>query len=1089
MSESVAMTALRGLRRGYFPWLGMLLAAAAAAQDVLSIPTGDDGRLAPPPGVRLERIGVMETFAGTGITGDRGDGGLASRARFSFPRNVAVDAAGNVYVVDTQSHRIRRIDSAGLISTVAGTGADGDRGDGGPASEAELCYPAGAGADAEGNLYIADTWNHRVRKVDTEGVISTVAGIGRTGDGGDGGPASDAALSYPTDVAVDAEGNLYIADSWNHRLRRVSADGVISTIAGTGSQGDGGDGEPASDAALAYPVAAAADALGNLYVITFSPETRNRRIRRVDAQGVISAFAGTGRAGYGGDGGPAGAAQLANPLGLAVDGTGNVYIADTLNARIRVAKPGFQVTVPLGSSGDRVALVVSDEGVLTLGGSPVVDGREVSAGNGNVYALTADPDRTVAAAYLPESQSVQLPRGGVTLTRDEDGIWRIDGDAIDHGHRHLHLGEQYVLEFVDGRWGMAEYTIQTVAGRTEVAAEGVPATAALLRNPSDVAVDSVGSLYVAEWRGHRVRKIDPSGIVATLAGTGDWGYSGDGGPATEAMLNHPFAIATDHAGNVYVAERDGDRVRRIDPSGVITTFAGTGESRTRGDGGPATEAPLDRPLGVAVDPAGNVFVATSNRIRTIDSSGIITTFAGTGRRGSAGDGGLAVYADLADPHGIALDLAGNVYVADWNGHRIRRVDGSGIITAFAGTGDRGSDGDGGPAIEARLDHPLGVATDPAGNVYVAEDRGQRLRKIDVFGVITTYAGSGDQDEGGGPAVEARVGPFGIAADTTGNVYLAEPWENQVRRIDAAGIISTIAGGGERIAGPAQFDGPQGIVVSMAGDLFFRDAGTVWKLNPAGDVTRLAGSGVSGHSYLRGEHLAADTAGNLYVAERRRNLVRKIDMLGNLSTFAGTGEPESSGDGGLATMARLHEPIDVAIDSAGNLYVAEYRGHRVRRIDTGGTISTFAGTGYRGSSGDGGSATEAGLDSPVAVAVDPSGNVFIADRDGRVIRKVSNSGLIDTFADSNHRTSQGSLATDTLGRVYVGGSRRIQRIDADGNVSVIAGIGEDGYSGDGGPALSARFSVFGITVDRFGDVWFADRYSRRIRVLRRQDRRP
>ena len=259
-----------------------------------------------------------------------------------------------------------------------------------------------------------------------------------------------------------------------------------------------------------------------------------------------------------------------------------------------------------------------------------------------------------------------------------------------------------------------------------------------------MAVDRVGDVYVAEWFGHRVRKIGASETITTIAGTGDWGSFGDGGPAVEAQLDHPFAIATGIDGDIYVAERDGRRVRKIDRFGVITTVAGTGEWGTGGDGGPATEAPLPDPRGLAVDRQGNVYVAAGEKIRRIDRSGTITTFAGTGERGFRGDGGLALNADLGEPHGIAFDAAENLYLADWQNNRIRRIDRSGVITTFAGTGEFGSSGDGGPATAARLHHPLGVSVDSAGNVYLAEDGGGRIRRIDTAGVITTVAGTGTE---------------------------------------------------------------------------------------------------------------------------------------------------------------------------------------------------------------------------------------------------------------------------------------------------------------------------------------------------------
>ena len=1098
--------------------------------------------------MHLEPTGVIDTLAGTGRPGHSGDGGPALQAEFRFPRSLALDPTGNLYVVDARSHRVRQIDTAGEISTIAGTGEDGEEGDGGPATEAQLCYPAGVATDATGNVYVADSWNHRIRKIDTDGVITTVAGMGAPYSGGDGGPATEAQLAFPVAVAVDAGGNLYvaegrshrirridtdgtittfagrgvpgyagdgglaaqarlgypsgiavdpagavyIADSWNHRIRKVISTGVISTVAGTGDRGDGGDGGPAVEGQLAYPVAVATDASGNLYVVSFVPERGNHRIRKIDAGGTISAFAGVGAPGYGGDGDPAPDAELAYPLGVVADSEGNVYIADSRNSRVRVVRPALQVRVGLGTSGESVALVVGEGGVLERGGQPVPDGSEVTASNGNSYALTEDSDGAVVANYVPETQQVRLTGGEVTLARDEDGTWRIGEDPVENGHRHEHQGKGYVLELAEGSWRLAEYTIETVAGTAPVAPDGIAATSAVLFAPSDVALDTAGNVFVTEWWGHRVRKINRAGLITTFAGTGEWGYSGDGGPAVEAQFNRPFAIATDMNGNTYVAERDGHRVRKIDRFGVITTFTGTGKWGTGGDGGPATEAPLPQPLGVAVDSQGNVFVSTRERIRRIDQSGIITTVAGTGYRGYSGDGGPAVNAELGRPHGIAFDAAGNLYFADWQNNRIRRIDTTGVITTFAGNGELGSSGDGGPATQARLHHPLGVSVDAAGNVYLAEDDGGRIRRIDAAGVITTVAGTGTLgfSEEAGIATEVELNPMSVAA-ADGSVYVADTWNHRVRKIDGSGMLSTLAGtwGPERVGGPAnevQLDRPRGVVVRASGELVFGEWGSLWRLDAAGQLARLELTADEGDSDLEGvRDIALDAAENLYVAEESGRRIRRIDFAGNITPFAGTGDPGTGGDGGLAVEAQLDRPVSVAVDSLGNVYVVDLEGHRVRRIDVAGVITTFAGTGDRGRTGDRGPATAAQLESPVAVAAGPSGTVFIADSWGWRIRRVDSSGSINTLAEPGSETSRGALATDSAGRVYAGGGRQIRRIDADGVASVIAGTGEAGYSGDGGPALSAGLSVAGIAVGRSGHVWFADMLSGRIRVLRRQ----
>ena len=280
---------------------------------------------------RVDLAGTISSFAGTGEPGFSGDGGPASAARLDFPTGVAVDGEGNVYIADSGNRRIRRVDLAGTISSFAGTGEPGFSGDGGPASAARLGNPWNVAVDGEGNVYIADSGNRRIRRVDLAGTISSFAGTGEPGFSGDGGPASAARLGNPWNVAVDGEGNVYIADSGNRRIRRVDLAGTISSFAGIGEPGFSGDGGPASAARLGYPEGIAVDGAGNVYIA----DSSNRRIRRVDLAGTISSFAGTGEPGFSGDGGPASAARLNFPTGIAVDGAGNVYIADRPDHRVR----------------------------------------------------------------------------------------------------------------------------------------------------------------------------------------------------------------------------------------------------------------------------------------------------------------------------------------------------------------------------------------------------------------------------------------------------------------------------------------------------------------------------------------------------------------------------------------------------------------------------------------------------------------------------------------------------------------------------------------------------------------------------------
>jgi uncharacterized protein (TIGR03437 family) len=275
--------------------------------------------------------------------------------------------------------------------------------------------------------------------------------------------------------------------------------------------------------------------------------------------------------------------------------------------------------------------------------------------------------------------------------------------------------------------------ISTVAGNGVNAGtgDGGPATAASLSDVSGVAVDPAGNLYIADDSNRRIRKVSPSGIITTIAGVGVQGFSGDGGPATAAMLGRAEALALDSAGNLYFADSVNQRIRKIDVNGVITSIAGTGVDGYTGDGGPATAAQLGFPIGVAVDSGGNVYIADgdNNRVRKVTPAGIISTVAGNGDGAFAGDGGPAIDASINIPSDVAVDAAGNLYIADAGNNRIRRVDTSGNITTVAGTDDNGYSGDGGAATQAMLNYPWGLGVDPSGEVYIGDRVNSRVRTL------------------------------------------------------------------------------------------------------------------------------------------------------------------------------------------------------------------------------------------------------------------------------------------------------------------------------------------------------------------------
>jgi sugar lactone lactonase YvrE len=622
---------------------------------------------------QLDSNGVMTRIAGTSRAGYSGDGGPAASAQLNNPVGLALDASGNLYIADSFNNSIRMVSPSGVIATVAGNSSAGYSGDGGPATNAQLSHPLGISVDGSGNLYIVDYYNDRIRKVSAAGIITTVAGNGSTGDSGDGGPATGAQLNAPFGVAIDSGGNLFIAEHGGDRVRKVSAGGIITTVAGNGSQGYSGDGGPATSAQLYNPGNVAVDANGNLYIA----DSLNNRIRKVSAGGIMTTVAGNGSQGYSGDGGRATSAQLYQPQGLTVDARGNLYIADTYNYRIRMVSPA-----------------------------------------------------------------------GIIDTVAGDGFENYSGD-------------------------------------------GGPATAAQLNLPSGVAMDASGNLYIADSLSYRVRKVSAEGIITTVAGNGSQGYSGDGGPAASAQLESPASVAADANGNLYVS--DNNRIRKISAGGIITTVAGAG-SLYPGDGGPATEAQLAYPVGMAVDANGSLYIADwgASCIRKISAAGIITTIAGDGITGYSGDGGPAASARLNGPSGVAVDAAGNVYIADAYNHRVRMVSPAGIITTVAGNGSAGYSGDGGPATAAQLGVPEGVAVDASGNLYIADSGNERIRKVSAAGIIATVAGNGaaGYSGDGGPATGARLfGPMGVAAGAGGNLYVADFINNAIRllRLRRSGV--------------------------------------------------------------------------------------------------------------------------------------------------------------------------------------------------------------------------------------------------------------------------------------------------------------
>src|SRR5690242_7127511 len=330
--------------------------------------------------------------------------------------------------------------------------------------------------------------------------------------------------------------------------------------------------------------------------------------------------------------------------------------------------------------------------------------------------------------------------------------------------------------------------------------DGGPATSASIFAPGGVAVDAQGNIFFADTGNNRVRKVTPGGIISTVAGTGVYSFSGDGGPAINAALNVAAAVAVDASGNLFIVDRANARIRKVAPDGIITTFAGNGTLGFSGDGGLATSAMLNQPGSVAVDSNGNLFITDESncRVRKVTPQGIITTVAGNGSFTTSGDGGPALSAGINQPIGLTVDSAGRIYIVEPLGNRVRRVSTDGTIATIAGNGSSGFDGDGGPAAAASLNEPQDVAVDASGNVFIADTYNSRVRRVSTGNLIDTVAGNGQFQFAGdnGPATSAALsGPLGVAVDAGGNVFLADTTNSRIRRISPDGTITTVVGTG------------------------------------------------------------------------------------------------------------------------------------------------------------------------------------------------------------------------------------------------------------------------------------------------------
>jgi sugar lactone lactonase YvrE len=700
-----------------------------------------------------------------------------------------VDIAGNLFIADPYNEVVRKVDTNGIIWTVAGNGDENFSGDGGPAVLASLDDPTGMAVDAAGNLFIADVQNQRIREVDIRGMITTVAGSGGYGYFGDGGPAANASFEYPTEVAVNAAGNLFIADTDNQRIRQVVPFGAAPMLALANLA--------ASDAGsyqviITTPFARVTSAVATLTVllppsITVQPMSQDI----IAGSNVTFSLTAAGTA----------------PLAYAWH-RGSAAIAGATNSSyttngVQLADSGSLFTCVITNA---YGCVTSDVAALTVGLPPVIRGQ---------------PTNETAQAGTTAGFGLTLTGTGPLSYQ-----WQFDGTNLPAG------------------------LIYTVAGNGGYgySGDGGAATNANLASPSGVAVDASGNLFIVDSDDNVVRKVDTHGVITTVAGNGGYGYFGDGSPATNANLASPSGVAVDASGNLFIADSDNSVVRKVDTNGIITTVAGNGDYGYSGDGGAATTASLETPVGVAVDAFGNLFIADppAQRIRKVDTKGLIWTVAGKGVYGFSGDGGAAINATFEYPVAVAVDASGNLWIADQDNQRIRKVDTNAIIWTVAGNGEYGFSGDGGAAMNATFEYPAGVVVDAAGNLFIADSNDQRIREVNVLGMITTVAGSGAEaysDSDGVAATSASLDePNGVALDAAGNLFIADLDNCLVRKVIPFGPAPalTLAGVAANDAGSYQVivTSPYGSVTSSVVTLVVVSAPAISSIghNANGSVT-------------------------------------------------------------------------------------------------------------------------------------------------------------------------------------------------------------------------------------------------------------
>ena len=1119
---------------------------------------------------KIDPSGVISVFAGS-FTYASIDG-MGAAAAFKGPDGLAIDASGNIYVAESGGNLIRKITPAGLVTTVAGNGATGSKN--GTGIAASFNNPKSVAIDVAGNLYVADAGNYQVRKITPQGVVTIVAGTGFFGS--DNGPALNASFGLLTGITVDGLGNIYVSENTNN-IRKINPAGVVSLFAGNGHQGS--QNAPGSSASFNNPTGLTTDAIGNIYVADYG----NNLIRRISPAGIAAAFAGSGLA-VSADG-VGKAAGFKSPYGIFADAAGDVYVTEeTTNTVRKIAASGYGIAPALPEG-----LTLETNGSITgaaLNVSPAatytITGRSINGLSATNVTITVELDKSAPAvtSFSPAEAKqgatimitgtsfagttavkiggadvktfkvlspvsiaavigTNITSGAIAVTNpygtgNKAGFTITPKPKISYPGNLVFENATVISPVAPTNSGSPipvnlRYQVSTIAGNGQSASLNGIGTASRFYNAQGVTVDPWGNIYIAEASGNLIRKITPDGTVSTMAGTG---YTGSAnGTGTAASFFYPQAIASDVAGNLFVADAGNNLIRKITPEGVVSTFAGSGLGIT-GDA-TGTAASFNRPQGIAIDFAGNLYVAESSHvIRKITPEAVVTTFAGSVVGFADGTGTAAKF---NYPTGIVADHDGNVFVSDTYNKVIRKITPEGVVTTYAGTAVDGHTN--GAALSSSFTGPAGLAIDGDDNIYVSENA--QLRMISKAGIVSTVAGVsnryGSTDGAGAEATFYQ--PAGIAIDADGNLIVADVTRirkavltgytidkalpegltlnsatgivsgSPLRAVSATPLVYQVTA--KNVAGsyttPLSFTitAPAKPEISYNGSQNYT-AGT--KITPFGPVntggsvpalgygktTTFAGNGsitrkdtigeLAGIFYPAG--LSFDLDGNILVAEDANSALRRITPDGVVSTIAGKLGGFSSVNGPIAT-ATFNEVIASVIDSKGNIYVTEAEAPGIRKIANG-MVTTLAVNGS-------GNNLPQGL---WGITIDGADNLYVSDRVAHNVKKITPAGVASILAGGitqGYQDGVGAAARfnrpnlisfGTDGNLYVADTRNhvIRRILPNGTVQTVAGTpGITGHA-DGPNATATFYSPVGVTQDATGNLYVADYDNNAIRKI-------